>query len=198
MARVFILLVGSALLLMSGCDRCCKEHREFDTYQVIPDSIRAMVPYQDGEMVHFKSAAGSLPAYEVERTLEEYVELGDQHCDTEYLHYEEETTRLMPADSGMEIRFEISSWWDYYGDFNLWISRNLFHIDTKTIIYIYSQVYDSLVIDNTVYHDVFHETPYTSDTTRPDYMAIDSIHYNYAYGILAIYFPDGNHVFREE
>ena len=191
-----VLFLAWAGIWLSACDRCCDDYENYDTYWYIEDSMLQKIPYQDGDLHHFRTAGGATLPYRVERTMEETIEEWDDHCGIEYNHYQVDITRLLPEDSGMEIKIVFDGSSSRFTPFVVEIGRNYFHIKKKTGTLVSSFVYDSLLVDGTQYFDVFHPTPVFPDTASAEYVPIDSVHYNYAYGILAVYFTDGERYVR--
>ena len=170
-------------ILLTGCDRCCTGD---------PQTILQCVPYQYGDQLRFKTSQGDTLLYAVSRVLEERISDNMGHCDNEYLNYQDDESRLTPADSGLVMELKMPGHSCNYPFYEIRIADNKFLIYTKTHIYIYPEVLDSFMIDGKTYYDVFNKVPNRKDSLRSNYIPLDSLHYNYAYGILAIYFSDSS------
>ena len=176
-------------LILTGCSNPCPPGKYPDTHAThhIPDTIKALVPYAEGGSAVFNTIAGDTITFEVARTSYFYEDNWYDECNTDYHNSERDLTRMLSLESDADIRFEL------YADYNsshipimIEISRNYFDVCTDSSEYSCPPVIDSMLINDFLFHDVFILTPYRISEDSEHYIPVDTVLYNFAYGILEI------------
>ncbi len=182
------------LLLHGGCIDHCPPGKYSDTHATytIPDSIRAMVPYAEGGSVVFNTSAGDTITFQAARTSYFYEDNWFDECSADYKNCERDLTRMLSLGSEAEITLKQNACYDGSSlPIIIEISRNYFDVCTDSSEYGCPPVIDSMLINAFLFHDVFILTPYSISEDSEHYIPVDTVLYNFAYGILEIVFPDG-------
>jgi hypothetical protein len=156
----------------------------------MPDSVRALLPYQEGDIVFFRSPQDSiLPLYAARTSTwydDEYVEV----CNTDHYYYEEDLVTMQSLASDLNIGFELSIF-PYKDLLEISVNRNHFVVCRDPDLSYCAPKTDSVWINGVTYHNVYLLTPDDRYEMGYDYFPVDTVLFNFTSGILEIVLPDG-------
>jgi len=156
----------------------------------LPEKAFGFIPYQDGRIYKFKHSGGLIINYTTRReTREEW-----NHCEEccKYVYkYEVDATTLTPDYPVFDFGFEISNMDTTYFIFTARVGYYQFYIPTNHNQSEYYELFDSVLISNKFYHDVFKLKSNYGSYYDKDSIFADSLYYSYERGILQIKMTNG-------
>ncbi len=167
--------------LLLGCILCfllisCRKGQEIDRF-LLTDEQLAFVPYEQGQLIPFVHSNGYPFAFEVvekQRYLESNREV---YRSSDYVSFEMLSVRLRSNEPDLEFYLSLASEQMYYGVQgslnNWWFYREG----------ISKPDFDSLLVNNKIYRDVFVFTQDWQDTTV---ISFDSLFYSRTDGLIKI------------
>jgi hypothetical protein len=177
-----LILICLGLLTLTACPPPCDSYENI-AREPVPDSIIAFLPYQNGDIVHFLHSGGHIIDYSVNRWSEK-TKIEDD-CYTADYHYV--TTKLIPNYSVFEINMNIDNNSNEVYPLQIYIGGYDCYIPTNSNYWIDYNIVDSLEVNNFTYYNVFKlkmNYNYFSNTSQP--ISIDSLYFNFTYGILKL------------
>ena len=170
------------VVLLYGCPPC--ETITLDNGP-LPDSLLALVPYQDGNTYSFQHSNGQVINYTAQRATEKELMHCDHCCDYNY-NYEINTTKLTPDYPVFNIHLMLSNSDTIYPEFSCSIGKYFLNIPHAGNRYsVYFDYADSLQIGNKFYKEVYKIKSY-NHYQYDEPVKVDSVFYNYTDGIILI------------
>lgn len=171
---LFILFV----FILYGCPPCDREVIENGP---LPQSALECVPYQDGENYKLKYSDELIISFTAERRTEEnWQESRGQWCGPE-THYESNTTVLKADYPLFDIGFTMNNYDTNAIHCFAYIGESTFYIPVSEFQQSNYEKTDTMIIDETIYEDVF---VMTITTSSGETFLTDSLYYNFEFGIL--------------
>ena len=185
-------LFAALLLVLAGCFKECPEGKYPNTtaYYDMPDSIRALLPYQDGDTVYFRSPQENILPFHTARNSTWYDDERVEVCNTDHFYYEEALVRMQSLVSGLDIGLELSIF-SHKDLLELSVNRNYFEVCSDPGLKYCAPMIDSVWVNGAAYHEVYVLTPYDRYEMGFDYLPVDTVLFNFTSGILEIVLPGG-------
>lgn len=182
MFRNTVWLFLLALLLLPGCRPC--DPQTFDMGALSADAL-AMVPYSNDEKTVFKHSNGKLIYFTVERNTYQRTEHMCAEC-CDILKFEEDITRLMPDQKVIQPELYISNADSTYIVCYIRVNQSSFQLPVHNFELEMVEMLDTMKLGTKEYYNVFC-LEYQSGFYSPDTpIYIDSLYYNFDFGILKI------------
>lgn len=180
------LLILSAVIIFYACPDCENEVIDWGS---IPDSIKTLIPYQDGEIYSLKYSDSLMINFEVERWSEEDWAYGrGSWCPTD-IRFEKEIVRLEPDYPLYDIEISLSNIDSSHYSYIINLRSQDFYIPVNPLDLDYAEKIDSMIIDSVTYKDIF--VTYSSAYINNQWAEYDTLFYNYDSGILKLSFSNG-------
>ncbi|MEA3451372.1 MAG: hypothetical protein U9Q83_05655 [Bacteroidota bacterium] len=172
------------IVLISGCSQCNLTNQIIIENGKLPDSALLYIPYQDGEIYKFKHSNGLVVNFSTYRKTTDEITGCVEYCKYE-THYQKNSTNLYPDYPIFDINLEINNLDTNYIFCSAFIAKSSFIIPTGNNNFENVKKMDSVLIDTVYYKDVFKiKANYYSYIDES--ISVDSMYYNYEFGILKI------------
>lgn len=178
-----ILFLVFLVLLLYGCPPC-DDPIVLDNGP-LPDSILALVPYEDGNVYSLQHSNGQIINFAASRFSETEVMDCDYCCD-HTISYEINSTKLTPDYPVFSIDFWLSNADTTQYGFSCNVGKYFLNIPVNKNQYsVFFNYADSLKIGSTYYYDVFGIKP-GNHNLWIEPIKVDSVFYNRTKGIILI------------
>jgi len=187
MKRVLLLLLSTLALGSCRCD---------DPILIdmgpIPDSILALVPYQDGQVYQFRHSAGKVITYAAHRALhEEYFDC--ERCCKFLYKYQVNQTALVPDYPVFTLNVQLSNPDSSRLEFSAWMGQRGFNLSMNQDDGNPVDRIDSAWIGEQWHKDVLRIRNSNYFGFSRDSIYADTLYYNYQSGILKIVMSNGEY-----
>jgi hypothetical protein len=180
------LFILFAAILFYACPNC---ENEVVDWGPIPDSVKAFIPYQDGEIYSLKYSDSLIINFEAERwSVEDWAYGRGSWCPTD-IRFEKEMVRLKPDYPLYDIEISIANFDSSQYHYYVYLRSQSFGLPVNPLDFDYYEMMDSLVIDSIIYTDVF--VSYSSAYIDHQWADKDTLYYNNDFGILKLLFSNG-------
>lgn len=149
----------------------------------LPDSVRLVVPYMNGENYKFQYSNGLVINFTAEREIIDDIDYGCAECFNFEQHYQRDIIKLTPDYPLFDISFEINNLDTTEIHCEINIGNRYYNIPTNEQQTRHIEQLDSLLIDSVFYKNVF--KLYTNYSINNQNLT-DSLYYNYKFGILKL------------
>lgn len=177
--QIFIFFVALFLWGCPPCDPIILDNGP------LPDSILALVPYNNGNVYKLQHSNGKVINFVAHRYSQNEI-MECRHCCDHIFRYETNTTKLTPDYPVFSISFMLSNADTSYFGFSCNVGKYFLNIPvSKNQHSVFVDYADSLQIGEIYYHDVLRIKPYNNNLWNEP-IRVDSVFYNRTEGILLI------------
>jgi len=194
-SRSWPLLLLLALVATPACWRC-DPPAVIDNGK-IPDSILQLVPYQNGVTYLYRHSGGQDIRFTASRQSHEEWLRCERCCTYEY-KFEVNSTILTPDYPVFAFRIDLANPDSVFFDMSACAGYYCFSIPSNDYQLQYSERADSIVLNDTVYRNVFKLKSYYGSYYDRDILFADSMYYSYADGIIRLIMSNGETFTRYE
>ena len=178
-----LISIGLLIVFSVSCTDYCPKWKKGEPVYIdmgtIPDSVKAYVPYADGQVIKFRHNKGKLIEFTVHRSTSKEQTDCEWCCEkVEYTKYETDLTKLIPNYPLFELSFSINN-----------LYNNPQHINMSPLAPILlDEEVDTVSINNKIYTDVLKIGDQNNYSNN-----IDSIYFSKTNGVLKIISSNGEY-----
>ena len=174
-----------ALAMMSCCRPC--EPKMFDMGN-IPQEVLDRLPYEDNDIMELVHSAGRVIRFSITHTVEDKEEIVCFDCCNTYL-YEEASTSFRPDHPVFDCSMRLNNMDTIMYFLDISIGRAYYQVPVSDSTWAYYDRVDSVRIGGRFYHEVYRlgdQYQFGADGEQEGIIAVDSLYFNFAEGILKI------------
>lgn len=189
---IFFILLLLVLALLNACEHCPDIPDTYESRGRLSSELLKCIPYNDGELVFFKYGEATTIPYRARRKLSKVDYIYQGECSNDYTSYEADRTLLISGDDVFNIEFRISNL-----DTDDWLYFSYGSNDRRIPVNDYQRQFynieDTMTINGKNYFDVIliKFSGRWNNEYYPDSVQMDSLYYNYTYGILKLTLQGG-------
>jgi hypothetical protein len=173
------------LAMMSGCRPC--EPQMFDMGE-IPQEVLDRLPYKNCENMELVHSAGRVIQFSITHTVENKEDIICFDCCNTYL-YEEARTIFHADHPVFDCSMRLNNMDTIMYFLNISIGRSFYEVPVSDSTWTYYDRVDSMRIGGRFYHKVYRladQYHFGTDDAQEGVIAVDSLFFNFAEGILKI------------